>query len=150
MKICYDSSITRLRITGLLCKLAVLIAKQEQNFLILSDNVSSQATALVVSAGAPAKVAQHSTGNGRKFRPFDKQPHSPLKCPLSLEETLAAVPNEKLCFRCLRANHGIHNCKVDRKCERFNNDHHTAICKQKPATGAMLAMAMAANVSTMD
>lgn len=68
---------------------------------------------------------------------YCNQSHIIYKCQefakLSIEERIAIIKNNKLCFNCLRFGHSVSTCKSS-KCRICNKSHHSLIHKNSSTT----------------
>ena len=62
---------------------------------------------------------------------FCNDSHSPFHCMKykSAECKRDRVKELKLCFNCLRSNHGVRDCRVQNSCNTCGRRHHTTICE---------------------
>ena len=67
-----------------------------------------------------------------------EQDHIIHNCPvlknMSYEEIYEFVNENKMCFNCLRTNHGVKKCLSRFRCRICNENHHTLLHYDKPKT----------------
>ena len=80
----------------------------------------------------------------RRTCAFCKKQHFSDQCRIitDVERRRGMVKANRLCFRCLRDNHMISECKSKTKCYRCkSSDHHTAICMAENQDSSNLLVA---------